>query len=543
MAILDTISAMSDNIKSCYNTIRINGGLIPENKNIENLPMAINSMFFDRTQTTHYTQEDVDNSEGTLIPIGKTKPLYVIAVLTDSGATCTITRNGDNSDGIIADYDNGDNKSPFYESSVVNLIFKSGIFYIGNYLFTKSYSIQTIEFSNTIDTIGAYAFQMCGGNSNETAIPYVFLPKNVTRLKDSAFAGLRVKNFELEDQSTLVECYFYSLLFNNNIKYTGTIYFPDAIKGSIKILTYKYATGIYIGKGIKVIEGGSAASFGQSGPGTGELILQEGLEQIAESGTLGGQAFNHATKFTNTTLRLPSTLKKLGDNHLFYDFATKSLERVEIPESNQYFKTVDGVLYSKDMSRLILYPPMKSDTFYKMPDTVTEINSLGFSRNGILQSMELSDNYIIRLITILGADITNLSYSLYMFLTSLTSVTVSENNTRYKSVNGMIYTKDGKKFLYCGPGVTEVHIEDGCESMATASVGAISDTSVYWSISSYNHLRVKVYLPASVSSVASQYVTGDLAKYLDFYVDENNPYYTTEEVSDSYGNYHKLVRK
>ena len=129
MAILDTISAMSDNIKSCYNIVRINGGLIPENKNIENLPMAINSMFFDRTQTTHYTQEDVDNSEGTLIPIGKTKPLYVIAALTDSGATCTITRNGDNSDGIIADYDNGNNKSPFYESSVVNLIFKSGIFY------------------------------------------------------------------------------------------------------------------------------------------------------------------------------------------------------------------------------------------------------------------------------------------------------------------------------------------------------------------------------------------------------------------------------
>ena len=542
MAILDTISAMSDNIKSCYNIVRINGGLIPENKNIENLPMAINSMFFDRTQTTHYTQEDVDNSEGTLIPIGKTKPLYVIAALTDSGATCTITRNGDNSDGIIADYDNKDNKSPFYESSVVNLIFKSGIFYIGNYLFTQSYSIQTIEFSNTIDTIGSYAFQMCGGNSDETAIPYIFLPKNVTRLKDGAFAGLRVKNFELEDQSTLVECYFYSLLFNNNIKYTGTIYYPDAIKGSIKILTYKYATGIYIGKGIKVIEGSSAASFGQLGTGTGELILQEGLEQIGESG-LFGQAFNHATKFTNTTLRLPSTLKKLGDNHLFYDFATKSLERVEVPESSQYFKTVDGVLYSKDMSRLILYPPMKSDTFYKMPDTVTEINSLGFSRNGMLQSMELSDNYIIRLITILGADITNLSYSLYMFLTSLTSVTVSENNTRYKSVNGMIYTKDGKRFLYCGPGVTEVHIEDGCESVATASIGAISDTSVYWSIPSYNHLRVKVYLPASVSSVVSQYVTGDLVKYLDFYVDENNPYYTTEEVSDSYGNYHKLVRK
>lgn len=542
MAILDTISAMSDNIKSCYNIIRINGGLIPENKNIENLPTAINSMFFDRTQTTHYTQEDVDNSEGTLIPIGKTKPLYVIAALTDNGDTCTVTRNGDNSDGIIADYDNKDNKSPFYESSVVNIIFKSGVFYVGNYLFTQSYSVQTIEFSDTIDTIGSYAFQRCGGNSNETAIPYIFLPKNVTRLKDGAFVGLKVKNFELEDQSTLVECYFYSLLFNYRIKYTGTIYFPDAIKGSIEILSYKYATGIYIGKGIKVIEGGSAGSFGQLGAGTGELILHEGLEQIAESGLFDGQAFNHATKFTNTTLRLPSTLKKLGDDHLFYDFATKSLERVEIPESSQYFKTVDGVLYSKDMSRLILYPPMKSDTFYKMPDTVTKTNGLCFSRNRILQSMELSDNYIIRLITTQGADITNLSYSLYMFLTSLTSVTVSENNTRYKSVNGMIYTKDGRQFLYCGPGVTEVHIEDGCEYMATASIGAISNESVYWAIPSYNYLRVKVYLPASVSSIDSHYVR-DLAKYLDFYVDENNPYYTTEEVSDSHGNYHKLVRK
>jgi len=147
-------------------------------------------------------------------------------------------------------------------------------------------------------------------------------------------------------------------------------------------MEYKKATGLYLGKGITVIQGGSAGQFGMSGTGTGELIIPEGVEQIAQQEYyMNGQAFNHARNFTNTVLRLPSTIKKLGYDHLFYDFATSTLKSVEIPESNQYYTSVDGVLYTKDMTRIVFYPPKKSDEFYKLPNTVTKSNDLCFSTN------------------------------------------------------------------------------------------------------------------------------------------------------------------
>ena len=48
------------------------------------------------------------------------------------------------------------------------------------------------------------------------------------------------------------------------------------------------------------------------------------------------------------------------------------------PENN-CFISVDGVLFSKDMSILWLYPCLKSDKFYEVPKEVKEIHNWQFS--------------------------------------------------------------------------------------------------------------------------------------------------------------------
>lgn len=61
------------------------------------------------------------------------------------------------------------------------------------------------------------------------------------------------------------------------------------------------------------------------------------------------------------------------------------------PES-PYMASVDGVLYSKDMKRLISYPMYKADTEFTIPETVTSIDDYSFGANHFLLRLIFNDN-------------------------------------------------------------------------------------------------------------------------------------------------------
>ena len=50
-----------------------------------------------------------------------------------------------------------------------------------------------------------------------------------------------------------------------------------------------------------------------------------------------------------------------------------SLKRINVAEGNKYLRSVDGVLFSKDMNTLISYPGGKQDAVYTVPDGVKRI--------------------------------------------------------------------------------------------------------------------------------------------------------------------------
>ena len=55
-----------------------------------------------------------------------------------------------------------------------------------------------------------------------------------------------------------------------------------------------------------------------------------------------------------------------------------SLQQITVEADNPYFCSVDGVLYNRDMTRLIAYPSGRSDTSFYVPETVTEIGAYAF---------------------------------------------------------------------------------------------------------------------------------------------------------------------
>lgn len=67
---------------------------------------------------------------------------------------------------------------------------------------------------------------------------------------------------------------------------------------------------------------------------------------------------------------LPDNLSKL---YLQAFENSKQLEQLIISDSNPTYKTVDGVLYSKDMKTILRYPPSKAGETFTLPETVNKV--------------------------------------------------------------------------------------------------------------------------------------------------------------------------
>ena len=68
-----------------------------------------------------------------------------------------------------------------------------------------------------------------------------------------------------------------------------------------------------------------------------------------------------------------------------------NLEAIEVDEDNPYFKSVDGVLYNKEMTELYSYPQGKNAQLYVVPEGVTGLAYFVFASNNFLRSIVLPE--------------------------------------------------------------------------------------------------------------------------------------------------------
>ncbi len=74
---------------------------------------------------------------------------------------------------------------------------------------------------------------------------------------------------------------------------------------------------------------------------------------------------------------------------MFYD--NISLKRIFADEDSEYFTSVDGVLFTKDMSTLVLYPLNKDNAEYIVPEGVVVIGESAFKNNTHLKTVILPE--------------------------------------------------------------------------------------------------------------------------------------------------------
>ena len=98
--------------------------------------------------------------------------------------------------------------------------------------------------------------------------------------------------------------------------------------------------------------------------------------------TIGVDAFKYSDI---GSFEFPETVTSIGASSLYsYHGRTHT---IIVNENNQYYKSVDNVLYTKDGTELILYASQKPDTVFVIPDGVTTISTGAFMEDKSLVTL------------------------------------------------------------------------------------------------------------------------------------------------------------
>lgn len=148
------------------------------------------------------------------------------------------------------------------------------------------------------------------------------------------------------------------------------------------------------------------------------------------------------------------TIVKTEENAAFV--GCTGLEEFVVDENNQYFTSVDGVLYDKQMTVLIAYPPAKTDTAFNIPESITKINDNAFNSCSHLESItipssvtEIGINAFMNCNSIkelkLPETITYIGNGAYSGCSSLESINIPENITKIE--DNLFYNCGFKSFI------------------------------------------------------------------------------------------------
>ena len=128
-----------------------------------------------------------------------------------------------------------------------------------------------------------------------------------------------------------------------------------------------------------------------------KIILNEGIEEILYNAIIGSYKIEK--------IDIPKSVKYIHTFGLHTSLQTDivysggeigkiiaNLKEINVHPDNEYYSSLDGVLFNKDQTVLLKYPEGKLGKVYVVPDTVTEISGTGFSRCHQIEELVISDN-------------------------------------------------------------------------------------------------------------------------------------------------------
>ena len=341
------------------------------------------------------TTEPTANAEGEMTytcPCGDTKteelPATSVAhgtcgknllwAVTEDG-TLTISGAGDMYN-YSEQYDGETSPWYTYRGFINKVVIEAGVASIGNYAFTEHSGMKELDIADSVTSIGEGAFSKCGRMAE------VDISEAVSNISATAFRNCQslaaINVAETNQHYYSIDGVLFSKGNNQLVCYpsgkTAATYAVPNGTGSIGEYAFERNDNLH-----KVILCEGVVSIGdhafRESYNLNEVVLPEGL-------TAAGDNIFAYTDIAEITL--PASFEDVRAQ-IFED--ANNLENIYVSDRNRSYTSVDGVLFSKDGKKLVLYPRSRSDEAYSVPDGVETIGDSAFYDAWHLRSIEIPE--------------------------------------------------------------------------------------------------------------------------------------------------------
>ena len=242
------------------------------------------------------------------------------------------------------------------------------------------------------DIVGVYMFRNC--NKLETIV----LPNNITEIGGGVFG---YNNGDKYDNTTLK-----TVVIGDKVSSIG----DNAFARCVSLANINLPNSVsYIGFGVF------------SG-----CINLTSIDLPTSLYLLNYSVFSGCTNLARVNLAL---VTQIGEGA----FSGCNIKEFTVSENNRVYSSLDGVLFNKDKTELVMYPKAKSSQKYVIPNSVTSVNDEAFGNCNNLASITIGDN-VARMNSL------NIGSKLIEYI-------VTENNTNYSSLDGVLFDKDKTELI------------------------------------------------------------------------------------------------
>ena len=426
-----------------------------------------------------------------------------------------------------------------YCYNLASVEIQEGVTAIGNYAFEYCNSLTSVVIPNSVTTIGNYAFSNCykltiyceaqsqpsswDSEWNSDNCPVVWgyngeAPEEYIESWDISATTKDNVTAYLYDNLNNDGTYTLRISGNGNMQNWNITNAPWYSKNNLKITSVIVEQGVTtIGNSaFRLCESLTSIEIPNSVTSIGDFAFEDCISltsvEIPSSVTIIGEgAFRACDRLTSvvipssvksissyaftgcdslTSVVIPSSVTAIG----YYAFhSCDALASITVDGGNRYYQSIDGNLYTKDGKTLIQYAIGKTATSFIVPEGVTSIGESAFENCTSLTSVEIPSS------------VTTIWDYAFAYCNGLTGITVDGENRYYQSIDGNLYTKDGKTLIQyaIGKTATSFTIPEGVTSIGThAFAGSDNLTSVEIP-NSVTHIDFKAFYSCdSLTSVA-----------------------------------------